>query len=276
MLSLDRGRAIRFVTDQLSERGYTWAYRVLDTRSFGLPQRRQRVFLLASRSEDPREVLFSDDIGSRPVAQPTRPVAAGFSWTENAVPTLRGDSSRGIPSPPAIWIPQQDVVVTPDIQDVERLQGFRSNWTAPAVDDVAKRNGPQWRLVDDAVSVPVAQWLGERLRKPVAYDRVARVLSSKAPWPSAAWGSKSGRRVVDASCWPVGNPPPGLLAFLRHEVRLLSARATLGFLRRAHSGRLRFKSGFLESVARHARRMEADIDEADEVVRERLFLPSRV
>src|SRR5262249_17332687 len=48
MLQLNKGRAIEYITDELSALGYEWAYRVVDTRSFGLPQRRRRVLLLAS------------------------------------------------------------------------------------------------------------------------------------------------------------------------------------------------------------------------------------
>ena len=48
MLSLDKGRAMTWLTERLDERGFTWAYRVVDSRAFGLPQRRQRVLLLAS------------------------------------------------------------------------------------------------------------------------------------------------------------------------------------------------------------------------------------
>jgi DNA (cytosine-5)-methyltransferase 1 len=49
MLRLERGRAMAYLTESLGARGYRWAYRVVDTRAFGLPQRRQRVLLLASR-----------------------------------------------------------------------------------------------------------------------------------------------------------------------------------------------------------------------------------
>ena len=58
MLQLDRGKAMRFLTAKLEELGFAWAYRKVDARSFGIPQRRQRVLLLASRTEDPREVLL--------------------------------------------------------------------------------------------------------------------------------------------------------------------------------------------------------------------------
>ena len=61
MLQLARGGAMRYLADELEIRGYSWAYRVVDTRAFGLPQRRQRVILVASKTEDPRTVLFADD-----------------------------------------------------------------------------------------------------------------------------------------------------------------------------------------------------------------------
>src|SRR5688572_26558972 len=61
MLNLEQGRAMTFLTEQLSALGYCWAYRVVDTRSFGLPQRRQRVLLLASKTYDPRGPLLGQD-----------------------------------------------------------------------------------------------------------------------------------------------------------------------------------------------------------------------
>ena len=113
MLSLDRGEAMRWLTTQLEERGYTWAYRVVDTRAFGLPQRRQRVLLLASKTEDPRPVLLNQEHGEV-VIDDRAGLACGFYWTEgirglgwavDAIPTLKGGSTIGIPSPPAIWQP---------------------------------------------------------------------------------------------------------------------------------------------------------------------------
>src|SRR5437879_2341375 len=47
MLQLDAGQAMRYVTDELERLGFMWAYRVVDARAFGLPQRRLRVILLA-------------------------------------------------------------------------------------------------------------------------------------------------------------------------------------------------------------------------------------
>jgi DNA (cytosine-5)-methyltransferase 1 len=262
MLQLDRGEAMRFLTRSLEELGFKWAYRVVDARAFGLPQRRQRVLLLASRSQDPREVLFVGDEGKPTWPEPSE-VGCGFYWTEgskglgwaiDAVPTLKGGSSIGIPSPPAIRFPDGFIGI-PEIRDAERLQGFEADWTAPAVEN-GGRQGIRWKLVGNAVSVPVAGWIGNRLRAPEPYDADAdEQLGRNSPWPKAAWGADGTAWRADASPWPVREPYQHLVDFLGYEVAPLSARATEGFLRRARESTLRFAPGFLEDVAAHLDRV---------------------
>jgi DNA (cytosine-5)-methyltransferase 1 len=264
MLQLDHGKAMRFLVQSLETLGYSWAYRVIDARAFGLPQRRQRVVLLASKSEDPREVLLHGS-AAEPEAPDWRSVACGFYWTEgtkglgwavDAVPTLKGGSTLGIPSPPAILMPGMERIVTPDIRDAERLQGFDADWTLPAVSDGGKRNGPRWRLVGNAVSVPVAEWLGQRLRNPVPYDAGGDdLLRADSPWPKAAWGRAGEAYRAGLTLWPAKRPYHHLAEFLAHETAPLSARGTSGFLSRICSSQLKFPSGFKRAVARHLKRM---------------------
>lgn len=110
MLQLSKGRALDVIMSALEHHGYQWAYRVVDSRAFGLPQRRRRVLIVASLDEDPRGVLFADDAGKpEPLDREGR--ACGFYWTEgvrglgwavDAVPTLKGGLHGGGPvSPPA-------------------------------------------------------------------------------------------------------------------------------------------------------------------------------
>ena len=54
MLPLHGGRAMSAITGELGRMGFRWAYRVVDSRFTGVPERRQRVLLLASRTEDLR------------------------------------------------------------------------------------------------------------------------------------------------------------------------------------------------------------------------------
>ena len=266
MLQLDRGRAMEYLTQELGKMGYRWAYRVVDTRAFGLPQRRNRVILLASRTEDPRPVLFEEDAGHVEHAADSESVF-GFYWTEgrrglgwavDAVPTLKGGSGLGIASPPAIWFPGEELPLrTPDIQDAERLQGFDRGWTAPA--DELGRRGIRWKLIGNAVSVPVAGWVGERLAENRGQweDGDLRERPVGRPWPFAAWGEGEEAFAVPLSAWPRHEEFQRLGDFLRHETAPLSCRAARGFLDRARHAdtRLNFAHGFLEAVEQHVAAM---------------------
>jgi DNA (cytosine-5)-methyltransferase 1 len=261
MLHLDRGRAMHFLTCCLEDLDFNWAYRVVDTRSFGLPQRRQRVVLLASPKHDPREVLLSEDTGG-PLELDTDVRARGFYWTEgstglgwavDAIPTLKAGSSLGIPSPPAIWMPDDSLVI-PDIRDAERLQGFDPDWTEPAVEPNSRRLGPRWKLIGNAVSVPVFRWLGERLIRPQTYSSVWDRPIDRTKWPRAAWGARGKAYASDASAWPSRQPYQHLAEFLRFPTRPLSAKAAAGFYDRAKVSSLKFPPGLLHAVARHLER----------------------
>lgn len=266
MLQLSRGRALGVIVSALESLGYRWAYRVVDTRAFGLPQRRERVFLLAAREEDPRRVLFADEAGEPEEETPRGPTAFGFYWTEgvrglgwavDAVPTLKGGSTIGIPSPPAILMPSGSIV-KPDVRDAERLQGFPADWTKPA-EAVVKR-GYRWHLVGNAVTVDVAAWLGERLACPGEYDAGEDApLPKGRPWPRAAWSMGQGRFAADVSAWPERRPRLHLHEFPSFPTEPLSAKATAGFLQRTRSSTLRFPAGFLDKVERHLERMREEL-----------------
>jgi len=258
MLQLGRGRALDVIISELERLRYKWAYRVVNSRAFGVPQRRERVYILASRNHDPRNVLFIDDVQEPEDRRSFREVACGFYWTEglrglgwavDSIPTLKGGSTIGIPSPPAIILPSGRIV-KPDLRDAERMQGFDAAWTEPA-ETVAKR-GSRWKLVGNAVTVGAAEWIGKRLCRPGDYDSTGDLpLAGGSPWPTAAYNVGEGRLRAELSKWPLKITSQPLQAFLRFETEDLSVKATAGFLSRARVAKLRFPSGFLETVAAH-------------------------
>ncbi|WP_107706266.1 DNA cytosine methyltransferase [Nocardioides allogilvus] len=261
MLSLGGGAAMSFIAEWFEERGWNWAYRTVDSQHFGLRQRRRRVFLVASRSEDPRGVLFADDAGA-PVPRASH-AAYGFSWTEGnrgvgwgdgVTPTLKGGSKLGIASPPAVWrlgVDAGQAIARPSVCTGERLQGFRAGWT-----DIGAKDGVRWKMVGNAVSVPVASWIGRGLASPrdvVDVDR--RTLAAGERWTAAAASMGGAREAWALSERPLALPARSTLAALidKYGGVPLSYGASNGFYTRLQASSLRVREDFLVALAEHVR-----------------------
>jgi DNA (cytosine-5)-methyltransferase 1 len=270
MLQLQKGKGMEYLIRELEQRGFRWAYRIVDTRAFGLPQRRARVLLLASKDEDPRNPLLGSDSNGPTLPAPVDHPACGFYWTEghrgigwseNSVPPIKVGSGVGIPSPPAIWNPENGAIFMPDIRDVERLQGFEPDWTAPA-EHIGRQNS-RWGLVGNSVSVPLAKWIGERLLSATPYNaRYDWRISGVGKWPRAAWGGDGKRFRSSASMWPVSMQLPSLSSFLMYPGHALSPRAAAGLLNRLSRSGTRVPDSFRKDLTILASRHLEPIEDA--------------
>lgn len=254
---------MRYLVDELEALGFRWAYRVVDSRFTGVPQRRHRVLLVASRDDDPRDVLLVDG-AAEPPDDRLRDDAFGFYWTEglrglgwarDAVPPLKGGSTIGIPSPPAVWVPAAERgqrLVVPGIEDAEQLQGFPRGWTAAAGGN-GRGRGPRWKLVGNAVTVGVASWLGERLAPPGSYDASEDgPLPAGRRWSNAAWGANGEVWASAVSFWPRELGYQHLTDLVDVDAaEPLSYKGSAGFLDRANRGTLHFVEDFLLDVKDH-------------------------
>lgn len=259
MLSLNGGAAMSFIADWFEKRGWNWAYRTVDSQYFGLRQRRRRIFFVASQSEDPREVLFADESGT-PRARSDHS-AYGFYWTEGnrglgwgdgVTPTLKGGSKVGIASPPAVWrVGAQTgrAISRPSVRAGERLQGFRAGWT-----DLGGKDGVRWKMVGNAVSVPVASWIGRGLvepRPPVDVSR--RRLRTGEKWTASAASVRGVRESWALSERPLAAPRGATLATLldTYGTLPLSHGAASGFYTRLQASTLRVRDDFRTAIKNH-------------------------
>ena len=314
--------AVAFVVDELERLGYSWAQRVLSSAAFGIPQRRRRVFIVASLHGDPRDVLLAQNYAclggctaafGAPCSECAMQVPPAPATQEEAEPPAQREAGSGSGDEPAghdsapganasalstfadggaqhgIAVDLSNAQNAPvvgllptmttgncrmavllpcgsfgllRIQDAERLQGMPPDWTEPGAVLASRgvsqsREGAErrydvalrWGLVGNAVCVPVARWLGERLRAPYSYKYVprgcARPFNARLPdtWPRVAWrvvGVAGGRHRAEASeaplyapFAPIGDfvravgPPPSVEAVAVWAGRMRSAGWTI-------------------------------------------------
>lgn len=181
LLSSHSGRDFAILIRTLAEFGYGVAWRVLDSRHFGIPQSRSRVFIVGSLGgpASAGSVLFEPECGDRNSEKSRsngkKPISpfqirvgnpkqgfvkklahclyaesarhTGTDWSRNYVSYPEGRVRRLTPL------------------EAERLQGFPDNWTTPKeeIDNVNTLDSARYHACGNAVSVPVAEWLGRRI-----------------------------------------------------------------------------------------------------------------
>lgn len=181
LLSSHHGRDFAIVIRTLADFGYGVAWRVLDSRHFGVPQSRSRVFIVGSLGgpASAGSVLFESECGDRHSAK------SGPDGPKSVSPfaVCVGDPERGFVKKLAHCLYAESArhtgtdwsrnyVSYPEGRvrrltplETERLQGFPDGWTLPktAIDDVNTLDSARYHACGNAVSVPVARWLGERI-----------------------------------------------------------------------------------------------------------------
>lgn len=182
LLSSHSGRDFRIVISTLAELGYGVAWRVLNSQFFGVAQSRKRVYIVGCLG-DPRaagSILFEPERGERNDA-------AGRSNGAKPISPFKerlGDPRKG-PIVQKIayclyacsarhtgtdW--SRTYISYPDGRvrrlmpvECERIQGFPDGWTIPENCDldVDKLDSLRYHAIGNAVTVPVAEWLGNRI-----------------------------------------------------------------------------------------------------------------
>ena len=177
----------------LASRGYGWAYRVLDAQHFGVAQRRERVFVVASVGDFRRAgaVLFEPE-GARGDSPKGASAWEGDSaevgrGVDSVAPTLTkhgGDGGNagqdGLLLAIANCVPAHSGICAPDLTnyfpcgsrirrptpvECERLQGFPDGYTLVPYRRKLAADGPRYKAIGNSMAVPVMRWIGGRIAK---------------------------------------------------------------------------------------------------------------
>lgn len=161
IITMENGTAFERVLESFKQTGLPYvSWRTINAREFGLPQDRNRVFIIASKYEEIAKALHRP-VGSRS-ANPvkTQPRASGFYWTagiqslcyrKGYVPALKVGSSIGIPSPPAVHFDGCVRKITAG--ESLRLQGFCDE----EFDGIKDKD--IYRMSGKAMAVPVGRFV---------------------------------------------------------------------------------------------------------------------
>lgn len=179
LLSRNEGRDFYTVLRALAERRYVCAYRIFDARHFGVPQLRERVFVIGNLGDwsTPARVVFDaasvlecdrqgrsqqDHLAARseagaPFVFQTRIARVKRGLPTRFIPTLTSYERTGIHSDSKPHVVTKKGIRRLTVREHERAQGFPDDWTA-GLDDRTRR-----MLVGNAVVPAIAEWLGRRI-----------------------------------------------------------------------------------------------------------------
>ncbi len=203
LLSSHGGRDFEVVVRTLADLGYSVGWRVLNSKYYGVPQSRQRVYIVGCYrdGQGPGTILFEperrkrNDEESRPdetdfvspfkksFGDPRKgPVVQGLAYC------LYACSARHTGTD---W--SRNYVTYPDGRvrrlmpvECERLQGFPDDWSVPlqSFEDADKLDSLRYTALGNAVTVPVAEWLAKRIRTYLTLTNSTHRETAASAYPS--------------------------------------------------------------------------------------------
>lgn len=157
LINSNNGKDLQTVIETLAECGYVGFWRVLDSRYFGVPTKRRRVFIFAGLNRYPPFELMAD---TGPVARICGKTEPNSPW-QNAHNTLLAGIGTS-----AISVSCSDIVAVPHgrHQMAIRERASSDDGLLLGMNEI---NATQARAAGNAVCPPVAQWIAGHLIKAI-------------------------------------------------------------------------------------------------------------
>lgn len=193
-------------------------WRTLDSQFFEVPQRRERVFLVASfdGDVDAGSVFAEQDCENRDTASRRRPqqdalASRAGSTGELIWPPVMGTlnaSGAGMSRPAGqgneldfVLIFDDGTVRRPTPVECERAQGFPDGWTDVRFGKRQAIDIERYRGIGNSMSVPVMEFVGYRLLKAVEAAEKAKKARKPDPvvWLKHSWDRTKDQLVTDCA-----------------------------------------------------------------------------
>lgn len=167
LLNHDNGLTFQIILEVLDEMGYDSQWELLDSENFGVPQHRERVFLIANLRGKPRPKVFpigrtgsKDDVKQEErVTQYRR----GYfrDYKSAGIPTLTANMGTGGHNVPFVVSDDKIRKLTP--LECERLQGLPDNWTKYYSDGTLVSDSERYERCGRTITIPVVEAIGQKL-----------------------------------------------------------------------------------------------------------------
>jgi len=190
VLSSNKGKDFGAILCALAECGYGFAYRVLDAKAFGVPQRRRRVFIVGYFGDwrPPAAVLFESQSGTRDLKESKKPQeevapqiarsigAYGGGRPEEIVVSTTISTHHRYDFDSETFICDNATIRRLSPKECEKLQGLPPDYTKMAYKGRPAElcyDEPRYSAIGNGFAIPVIAWIGKRI------DTVDRILTTQ-------------------------------------------------------------------------------------------------
>lgn len=170
LLNHDEGRTFRVILEVLDQLGYDCQWELLDSVNFGIPQHRERIFLIGSLRGKPRPKVFPVGGSEKPHAGETAQNIEVLQWRRgyfrkfksSGVPTLTANMGLGGHNVPFLKFSNGDMrKLTP--LECERLQGLPDMFTAEYSDGSKVSDSERYERTGRTITIPIVEAIGRKL-----------------------------------------------------------------------------------------------------------------